>query len=320
MKVHDVLPPGVEHFDARAGDVRLPLRPRWVPATARWCSCCTVSAMLGSLRHRLPAFAQAGFRVVAPDPRGHGGSDKPVGESALGAARPGWSAFRGVALGTSGRSRARQRAPPVPSSSNVDREMRRAGRGRAGPTHRAEPWRPYAHAASAQSVRQAHRRPAAEAPPWKRKLPEYEAKRDFRRHPRAGAGKVEPHAKPTFVVHKHDASRLHYDVRLEMDGALASWSVPKGPSYDPSVKRLAIQTEDHPARVRQLRRPDPGRRIRGWRLADLGQRHGRFRSSRPALRAAEEGPHPGRLPGERSSADNGHLVRTQGGPPASRSG
>src|SRR2546426_6554331 len=79
-----------------------------------------------------------------------------------------------------------------------------------------------------------------------RRLPEYEAKRDFAVTPEPAPGKAAPHPKPTFVVHKHDATRLHYDVRLEIDGALASWSVPKGPSYDPAVKRLAIQTEDHP--------------------------------------------------------------------------
>src|SRR5689334_3831375 len=82
--------------------------------------------------------------------------------------------------------------------------------------------------------------------PLKRRLPEYEAKRDFAVTPEPAPGSARESARPTFVVHKHDATRLHYDVRIEMDEALASWSVPKGPSYDPSLKRLAIQTEDHP--------------------------------------------------------------------------
>lgn len=79
---------------------------------------------------------------------------------------------------------------------------------------------------------------------------EYESKRDFDRspEPRGGKGKAGSGSGkgPCFVIQKHDASTLHYDFRLEIDGVLKSWAVPKGPSTDPRDKRLAIPTEDHP--------------------------------------------------------------------------
>ena len=82
-------------------------------------------------------------------------------------------------------------------------------------------------------------------------LAEYNRKRDFKktREPPGDEPSAAVKARDdgrTYIIQKHAASRLHYDFRLELDGVLLSWSVPKGPSLDPTVKRLAMQTEDHP--------------------------------------------------------------------------
>ena len=78
-------------------------------------------------------------------------------------------------------------------------------------------------------------------------LKEYEQKRDFGKtaEPQAKA-RLDGPAEAVFVVQKHKSTRLHYDFRLEVDGVLKSWAIPKGPSLNPSQKRLAVMVEDHP--------------------------------------------------------------------------
>ena len=84
-------------------------------------------------------------------------------------------------------------------------------------------------------------------------LEEYRRKRDFAKTPEpppaaqpSSAPDTIAGARRRFVIQRHRATRLHYDFRLEIDGVLASWAVPKGPTLDPSIRRMAVHVEDHP--------------------------------------------------------------------------
>jgi bifunctional non-homologous end joining protein LigD len=77
-------------------------------------------------------------------------------------------------------------------------------------------------------------------------LEEYNSKRDFKRSTEPPGAAQNGTGPLRFVIQAHDASHMHYDLRLEVKGVLKSWAVPKGPSLNPNNKRLAIMTEDHP--------------------------------------------------------------------------
>jgi bifunctional non-homologous end joining protein LigD len=158
------------------------------------------------------------------------------------------------------------------------------------------------------------RRPRAQrsSPRAASRLKEYQAKRAFAKTPEPPPSRRAPALKPghRFVVHKHDARRLHYDLRLEIDGALASWAIPKGPSYDPADRRLAVQTEDHPLAYADFE----GRIPEGEYGAgdSIVWDRGTYETDPPALahRMREQGRITIRLDGEKLKG-RWHLVRTR---------
>jgi bifunctional non-homologous end joining protein LigD len=152
-------------------------------------------------------------------------------------------------------------------------------------------------------------------------LAEYRKKRDFSRTAEPAGGAEGAHAAgagPGFVIQKHAASHLHFDFRLEMGGVMKSWAVPKGPSLDPSVKRLAVQVEDHPVEYNTFEGTIPAGEYGGgtvmlWDRGTYGPANFEGADSeRELLRRWEKGRLDIVLHGERLRGEFS-LIRTRGG-------
>ena len=107
-----------------------------------------------------------------------------------------------------------------------------------------------------------------------KKLSTYRKKRDFGKTAEpSGEVKVAPGKQWRFVIQKHDATRLHYDLRLEFDGVFKSWAVTRGPSLDPHDKRLAVEVEDHPLDYGDFEGTIPDDQYGGGTVHAVGSRH-----------------------------------------------
>src|SRR5258707_8152996 len=107
----------------------------------------------------------------------------------------------------------------------------------------------------------------------KKLLAKYRAKRDFSKTGEpSGDADVKEAKGLRFVIQKHAASHMHYDLRLELDGVFKSWAVTKGPSLDPHDKRLAVEVEDHPLDYRDFEGTIPQGQYRGGECLDFDMR------------------------------------------------
>jgi bifunctional non-homologous end joining protein LigD len=158
-------------------------------------------------------------------------------------------------------------------------------------------------AAKNSSGKSAKRAPSTRVSSAREKLAEYRRKRDFSRTAEPSGSEASSardesaRSKLRFVIQKHAASHLHFDFRLELDGVMKSWAVPKGPSYDPGTKRLAMEVEDHPIAYNKFEGTIPAGEYGGGTvmLWDRGTYGAPGLSGPDGVRALREGYRKGRL-------------------------
>ena len=140
-------------------------------------------------------------------------------------------------------------------------------------------------------------------------LAQYRQKRDFAKT-KEPSGVARRKVGNSYVIQMHDASHLHYDFRLELGGVLLSWAVPKGPTLDPSVKRLAVQTEDHPLEYGSFEGSIPDGEYGGGTVMVWDR--GSWEPDGDAQQAYEKGHLSFQLHGQKLTG-GWHLVKTQRG-------